>query len=277
MFHTNAVGLALVGGDQSLFIVLGIIALASLVALGGKFFVNLFEVITAPSASLGHHGVNDNFFFSIIVVFLGGLIASALMIHSRQELATEFHDYSTAVCSEAAQQNSSEVYRGIASEWGVTTMDSQFGIYLLDNLIFVPVALVLLWLVLGLVAWVGVKIVGSQATLGNLLGSLAYGCLFMSIGFGLIAPYIVAAVHGMVSQQPEMPGGMAIAGIVLLIYGLVLYLIGLGQGGGITAGQVIAPIILLLIVIGGVGYLVYYQTHPTFETFLDSIRSYNPS
>jgi len=277
MFHTNAVGLALVDGDQSLFIVLGIIALASLVALGGKFFVNLFEVLTAPAASLGHHGQNDNFFFSVIIVFLGGLVASFLMIHGRQELATDFHELSTAVCSDAAQQNSSEVYRDIASDWGVTTMDSQFSIYVLDNLIFVPVALVLLWLVLGLVAWVGTKMVGSAATLGNLLGSLAYGCLFMSIGFGLMAPYLVEAVYGMVAQEPVMPGGMAIAGIVLVLYGLVLYLIGISQGANITGGQAAVPVILLLVVLAGISFLVYYQSSPTFDDFLGSIRSYNPS
>jgi len=277
MFHLNAVCLALVDGDQSLFIVLGIIALASLVALGGKFFVNLFEVITAPAASLGHHGQSDNFFFSIIIVFLGGLIASFLMIQHRQDMATDFHEFSTAVCADAAQQNSSDVYRDIAADWGVTTMDSQFGIYFLDNLIFVPVAMVILWLVLGLVAWIGTKIVGSPSTLGNLLGSLAYACLFISIGFGLAATFLVEAVAGLGTGEPVMPGGMAIAGIVLMLYGLVLYLIGIAQGGSIAAGQALVPIILLLVVIGGLGYLVYAQSQPTFDSFLGNIRSYDPS
>jgi hypothetical protein len=277
MFQINAVCLALVDGDQSLFIVLGIIALASLVALGGKFFVNLFEVITAPAASLGHHGQNDNFFFSIIIVFLGGLVASFLMIQGRDDLAVSFHDYSVAVCSEAAQQNSSEVYRDIAAETGVMKMDDQFGIYLLDNLIFIPVAMVLIWLILGLIAWIGTKIVGSPATLGNLLGSLAYSCLFISIGFGLMATFLVEAVAGLASGEPAMPGGMAIAGIVLLLYGLVLYLIGLAQGAQITGGQAAVPVILLLVVLGGLGYLAFSQAQPAFSAFLDEIRSYDPA
>jgi hypothetical protein len=277
MFQINALCLALVDGDQSLFIVLGIIALASLVALGGKFFVNLFEVITAPAASIGHHGQNDNFFFSIIIVFLGGLIASFLMIQGRDDMAVSFHDFSQAVCADAAQQNSSEVYRDIAAETGMTTMDDQFGIYLLDNLIFVPVAMVLIWLILGLIAWVGTKIVGSPVTLGNLLGALAYGCLFISIGFGLMATFIVDSIAGIPSGDPVMPGGMAIAGIVLLLYGLVLYLIGVAQGAQITGGQAAVPIVLLVVVLGGLGYLVYSQASPAFDEFLNTIRTYDPS
>ncbi|HES58602.1 MAG TPA: hypothetical protein ENO21_04135 [Firmicutes bacterium] len=277
MFQTTAVCLALVDGDQSLFIVLGIIALASLVALGGKFFVNLYEVITAPAASLGHHGQSDNFFFSIIIVFLGGLIASILMIQGRDTMAVHFHDYSVAVCGDAAQQNSSDVYRDIAAETGVMDMDDQFSLYVLDNLIFVPVAMVLLWLVLGLIAWIGTKIVGSPATLGNLLGSLAYACLFISIGFGLMAVYIVEAVAGTATGEPVMPGGMAIAGIVVLLYGIVLYLIGLAQGASITGGQSAVPVILLLLVIGGLGYLAYSQAQPKFDDFLNGIRTYDPS
>ncbi len=277
MFQTTAVCLALVDGDQSLFIVLGIIALASLVALGGKFFVNLYEVITAPAASLGHHGQSDNFFFSIIIVFLGGLIASILMIQGRDEMARQFHDYSVTVCGEAAQQNSSEVYRDIAAETGVMKMDDQFSIYLLDNLIFVPVAMVLVWMVLGLIGWIGAKIVGSPATLGNLLGSLAYGCLFISIGFGLMAAYIVEVLAGLASGEPVMPGGMAIAGIVLLLYGLVLYLIGLAQGANISGGQAAVPVVLLIVVLGGLSYLAYSQAQPTFDSFLNGIRTYDPS
>ncbi len=51
------------GQDQTLYIILGVITLATLVALGLRFLANMRDVFIAPSASLGHLGQTDNFFF----------------------------------------------------------------------------------------------------------------------------------------------------------------------------------------------------------------------
>jgi len=100
---------------QQLFIILGVITIATLIALGLRFFVNMFEVITAPGASLSHHGQNDNFFFSIFVVFLGGLIGTFGLLALQAELKLAFHSFAETVCNDAALLNTNLNYRDIAA------------------------------------------------------------------------------------------------------------------------------------------------------------------
>jgi len=140
---------------QELFIILGVIMLATLIALGLKFFVNIFEVLTAPGASMRHHGQSDNFFFSIFVVFLGGLIGTFGLLASKTVLAEEFTSHATQVCNDIALGNNNENYRAIAAGWGLDTMVDNFDILVLDNLIFFPVVMVLVWLIVGLICFVG--------------------------------------------------------------------------------------------------------------------------
>ena len=130
------------GPSSQLLIVFGIIGLAVLVALGGRFFTNLFEVVTAPGASLGHHGRNDQFFFSLFVVFLGGLIGSVVLLVKQAAIIEAFRTAASVIAEAAARGNANEIYRGDAMNWGVNTMMSNFDIYVTANFIFYPIVVV---------------------------------------------------------------------------------------------------------------------------------------
>jgi hypothetical protein len=261
--------------ERELFIILGVIMLATLIALGLKFFVNIFEVLTAPGASMRHHGQNDNFFFSIFVVFLGGLIGTFGLLASKTVLSEEFTSYATQVCNDIAISNSNENYRAIAASWGLDTMVDNFVIFVLDNLIFFPVVMVSVWLIVGLVCFVGAKMFSGNCTAGNLLGSLAYSAFFASIGLGFVALIAMRAIAaGGGTPQIDVLG---IIGAVLLLYALVLFFSGISSAAEIQAGQVAGVVIVLLIVFGGIGYGLYAMSTEPWEAFKLAIQSYNPS
>ena len=261
---------------RELYIILGVITLATLVALGLRFFSNMFEVITAPGASLGHHGQNDNFFFSIFVVFLGGLIGAFALLAQQRALVQLFHEYAVKVCNDVAMLNNNENYREIAARWGYESMDANFDVFVASNLVFFPILMVLIWLLVGTICFAASKLFGGTGTYGGVLGSLAYGSFFASIGLGFVA---LLGMEVAMSGGREVPtvSVLAIIGLLLLIYALVLFLMGISQSSELTAGQVVGIIIVLLIVLGGIGYGIYYVSTPPWDTFKLAIQQYDPS
>jgi hypothetical protein len=261
--------------ERELFIILGVIMLATLIALGLKFFVNIFEVLTAPGASMRHHGQSDNFFFSIFVVFLGGLIGTFGLLAQKAVIAEEFTSYATQVCNDIAMGNNNENYRAIAATWGLDTMVDNINIFVLDNLIFFPVVMVLVWLIVGLVCFVGAKLFSGNCTAGSLLGALAYSSFFASTGLGFVALTALRAIAaGGGTPQIDVLG---IIGAVLLLYALILFFMGIASAAEIQAGQTAGVVIVLLIVFGGIGYGVYAMSTEPWETFKNAIQSYDPS
>ena len=261
---------------QQLYIILGVITLATVIALGLRFFVNIFEVITAPAASLRHHGQNDNFFFSIFVVFLGGLIGAFGLLAKQSAMTQAFHEYATTICNGVAQLNNNANYRDIAATWGVNALDSNFDIFVTSNLVFFPIVMVVMWLIVGSVSYVGSRMLGGQSSYGAFLGSLAYGSFFASIGLGFLTLYGIQALNGYAAETTPTPAALAIVGIVLLIYALVLFLMGIAQGADLAGGQVVGVLVVLLIVLGGIGIGLYYYAQPAVESFTAEIQNYDP-
>ena len=159
--------------DQTLFIILGVITLATLVALGLRFLVNMRDVIIAPTASLGHLGQTDNFFFSLFVVFLGGLIGLFGIIPRKAELLTAFNEYASAVTKDIALANANSIYRDSAQIWGQEVLMNDFKIFGMDNAIFFPILMVVLWIVIGSICFGAAKIMGTGTSYGDFLGGLA--------------------------------------------------------------------------------------------------------
>lgn len=270
--------------DPKLLMVMGIICLAVLVALGGKFFVNLFEIITAPAASLGHHGKNDNFFFSLFVVFLGGMIGSVILLINQAVIHEKFQGFASAMANFIAEGNPSEVYRADAAQWGLTQATDNFELYGISNFIFLPVVAVLIWLVSGGLMFLFAKLLGGLGTCSDFLGSVAYGAMFMTIGFAMSFVLDVQG-FGMVSSlvgpggtTAIQPDALAIAGVVISLYGLVLFIIGVTQGASLTGGQVVGVVLIFLVLTGLAGYFLQTQVIvPAFDTYQDKIIRHNPS
>lgn len=263
--------------EQQLYIILGVITLATVIALGLRFFINIFEVITAPAASLRHHGQNDNFFFSIFVVFLGGLIGAFGLLAKQSALTQAFHDYAATVCNDVSLQGVNANYREIAATWGINALDSNFDIFVTSNLVFFPIVMVVLWLVVGSICYVGARVLGGQSEYGAFLGSLAYSSFFASIGLGFISLFAIQTLGATAAKTSPMPGVLAIIGIVLMLYSLVLFLMGIAQGADLAGGQVIGVLVVLIIVLGGIGFGCYYYAQPAWESFTAEIQNYNPA
>ncbi len=270
--------------DPKLLMVMGIICLLVLVALGGKFFVNLFEVITAPAASLGHHGKNDNFFFSMFVVFWGGMIGSVFLLLNKVMILEEFQSFATSVGNYVAQGNGSEIYRPDAAAWGTTVLTSGFDLYIVSNFIFFPVIAVVCWLLAGSLMYMFAKLLGGLGELSEFLGSVAYGAMFMAIGCAMsfvlkvqmLSMFSSLVGSGGVSQPS--PDAISIIGLVLTLYGLILFIIGIGQGASITGGQVVGVVLIYLILVGVICYLIQSQLiTPALEDFTTQIIIHNPS
>lgn len=263
--------------DQTLYIILGVITLATLIALGLRFLVNMRDVLIAPSASLGHLGQTDNFFFSIFVVFLGGLIGLFGMLPRKMELISAFNEYASTVAHDIAVSNQNAIYRASSEQWGTDVMQSNFDTFGMGNLIFFPIVMVIIWLIVGSICFLGAKILGTGSSYSNFLSSLAYGSFFASIGLGFLSVIGVQGIAMTATKLPPTIEVFGIIGIVLMLYALVLFLMGISQAGDLLTGQVIFVIIILLIVLGGIGFLIFHLSTEPWDTFKTAIRSYNPA
>ena len=263
--------------DQTLFIILGVITLATLVALGLRFLVNMRDVLIAPTASLGHLGQTDNFFFSLFVVFLGGLIGLFGIIPRKAELISAFNEYAAAVTNDIALGNSNSIYRDSAQTWGQEVLMNNFQLFGIENAIFFPILMVVLWIFVGTICFGAAKIMGTGTSYGDFLGGLAYSSFFANIGFGCVFLFGIQTVAGTASKSPATPGIWGIVGIVLLVYALILFLMGISQAGDLTTGQVIGVLIVLLIVVAGASYGIYAMMQEPWDAFEGAIRSFDPS
>ncbi|MCH7472066.1 hypothetical protein IIA79_03840 [bacterium] len=271
---------AAAGDNMVLYGILGLGTLTALIALGFGFLRNLFEIITAPTASLRHHGHSDNVFFSVVMVFLGGLIATFILVVSQEQLSQSFNDYASTVSSDIAMMNSNPTYRDIAEKNCLDRMNGNFNVYLMNNLVFFPVVMVILWLVIGFLAFLGARMFGGQCTVGDFLSSTAYGAFFSSIGLGMAFLLFLQLLASSASQdfgQLGQPNILGIIGAILLVYGVILFLIGAVQAAELTGGQLVGVIFILLVVLGGLSYWGYYSSNQAFEDFSSEIQTFNPA
>ncbi len=271
--------------DKTLFIILGVVTLLVLVALGLKFWRNMFEVITAPTASLGYHGQNDNIFFSLVIVVLGGLIGTFILVNAQGEMVQGFHVYSSTYANVVAEGGASSTYKDVAATWGTNKLDATFANYFISNLPLFPVLLVLNWFLIGFLSFLGAKMFGGQTTLSTLLGAFAYPYFFLAIGQ---AAYLVAVISSFKSFADLTQGSMGdtsginmiwlSVGLVLSLYGVILWFIALAQGGQLTVGGIIGVLVVLAIVNGGIQALITYQgVKPWTEELVSDIQAIDPS
>lgn len=271
--------------NRILFIILGVVTLLVLVALGLKFWRNMFEVITAPTASLGYHGQNDNIFFSLVIVVLGGLIGTFILVNAQTDLEEGFKAYSAATAHSIAEGGRSATYRDVASNWGADKMSDTFDNAILSNLPMFPVVLVLIWFMVGFLAFLGAKMFGGLTTLSTMLSAFAYPGFFMSIGLAAVLVTVLSGFNT-VSAMFKGSGGdptelnmlWLTVGIVLMLYGLVLWFIALAQAGQLATGGIIGVLVVILIVFGGIGALIVYQGFmPWSNQLVTDIQSIDPS
>ncbi|MDQ3023694.1 MAG: hypothetical protein M3R04_04795 [bacterium] len=263
--------------DRTMLIVIGVVALFTLVVLGLKFLRNLFEVITAPTASLKYHGQSDHFFQSLLIVFLGGLIATTILVATQERTVTAFSHYSGHVSQDMANANSNELYRGVVEDFARTKIDSNFNIFFIQNMIMLPMLFVAVWLFFGLLCFVFSKMFGAGVTAADMLGSLAYSAFFTTIGIALAAPLIIDFIAGQAGAPPASPDPMSMVGAVLVLYGVVLFMMGVSAAAEITIVQVVGIIVMLLIVLGIAGYFVFTESQKSFTTFKGKVTGYNPA
>jgi hypothetical protein len=271
--------------DKSMIYILGVVTLLVLIALGLKFWRNMFEIITAPTASIGYHGQNDNVFFSLVIVVLGGLIGTFILINAQSEMTQGFHTWAAAFADQAAQSGTSKTYQDVASTWGMNKLDATFSNYFVSNLAMFPALQVLSWLLVGFLAFLGAKMFGGHTTYSTMLGSFAYAYFFLAIGQ---AAYTVASFGNLKMVAALATGGMGdfsgmnmlwmTVGLVLSLYGIILWFIALAQGGQLTAGGIIGVLVLLLVVNGGINALIIYKgVMPWTTELVKDIKSIDPS
>jgi hypothetical protein len=271
----------MLGTGNRLFIVMGVITLATLVTLGWRFFVNLFEIIRYP-ASLKHHGNNDNFFFSLVVVFLGGLIGAIILLTQQEQMTQGFHTFAEALGKTYAMGAANSNYRDLAAQWCTNKLDSGFSIYVMNNLIFFPVVMLLVWLVIGTITFLGSKMFGGSAAYGPMLSTLAYSAFFFAIADGCLMASSVTSLNMMkdlfAGAGSPPTDVFFIVGALLALYGLILFFIGVSQAADVTAGQMIGIIIVLLVLVGGGTFAaIYYSGKPAFEGLASQVKSFDPS
>lgn len=260
-----------------MWMLIGIVILLTLIVLGLKFFRNMFEVITAPAASLKYHGENDNFFFSIMLTFLGGLIATLILVQNQTQLSSAFTDYSSAMAATLAQSNSNPNYHPGVQKWAQEAMDRSFETYVTNNLILYVIGSLALWLVIGLLGFVLARMFGGQCTAANFLGSTAYAAFFANIGLGLAGVSLVKIIAASASGASPALDGMGIAGFLVLLYAIVLFLLATNNAADLSGGQTAGVVIFLLILLGGASTGIYYQGKKSFTDFAGQVQSYNPA
>lgn len=263
--------------ESMLYILLGVITLAALVALGLKFFTNMFEVITAPGASLGHLGRSDNFFFGLTLVVLAGLIGSLILLVNQPQMVSGFHTYSADFCKSAAQANSNANYREIAAGWGTSTLDNEFTNFFAGNLVFYPIVVLLVWIVLGVVLFGIVRIVGGQISMGAFLTMMSYPYFFGIIGVACLLAGLLPDMKGLAGGAPAM-GLWTIIGGLLFLYSLILTMIGINQGAECGPTRMLISLVILLILLGGGSWAgMNYGAKPVLDKFQSDIKSFDPS
>lgn len=262
--------------DSKLYIVLGIVTLATLITLGLKLFTNIFEVIGTPGASLAHLGRTDNFLFSFALVLLAGLLGTWILMTNQPLMAKGFHEFSVQAGQAAAQANSNPTYREIAAEMGSLKLDGAYSVYVSSNLLFYAPLAVVHWLFIGLLWFLIARMLGGHTTAGAFLGTIAYPYFFGVIGSAALLAGSVTNLKAAVSGAPALDL-LTILGSVLILYSLILLLIGVNQAAELGTARMIVGIIILLILLAGAGWGGYYGAAPAYANWESSVKGYDPS
>ena len=261
-----------------MLITLVVLTLLTFVVLGVKFFVNLFEVVTAPGASLKHLGSSDTAFYSFAVVFLGHLIGSIVLVLNRTQMSEGYREFSLNYGEHLASMNSNRNYQDVAANWAANQLNSIYQLMVDSNLLWIGLIGMGLWIVGGLIFFLAAKMFGSPASLTELVSSTAYAMFFMTIG---LCCYIAGLLTGFGAfGQGFSPTGLAsqaplcIVGLVLMLYAMILYFVAFIQTSDLGFGQLLVGILLYVLIVGGAAYLVQFKvTGPAVEQFRNDVSS----
>jgi len=257
--------------DQSLkWILVGGIVLC-IVAMGLPFFRNAFYAITAPTYSLRNMGGEDNLFFSILLVFMGGLFVSLYALLQKAYMADSFMKFASAQISQTLASYSNATYKPILFNEGVEKMMNAY--YTVESLVFWLWFLwILLWLVSGVVFWFLTKAFGNQGSLKVMLSTLAYAYVLSGAIVGFFYFRLLGAFLASGGASPAL-GTAELAGAVLLLASVVYLIIAVAQGGEMSSVQAIIVFLIAAILLAGVVFFAIYQVKPIYQSFLDELRT----
>jgi hypothetical protein len=267
-------------GDQTLYILIGAIVLC-LIVLGIKFLRAMFEVITAPQASLGHHGQSDGFVHSMIIVLLGGLIGALLIYVKLDDVRTAYGDSVKSEAAAVASGATNSNYRQIVEDSVADALTRNFENFVVNNIVFFPLMQLGLWFLVSLFCFLFAKMLGGHCTMGTMAGALAYAYFFAFIANGLTATQTAGIFLGSFTGTPPttMPAmsPLVIAGLVLALYSTILFFMAISQGGDLTVGQVIGVVIFTAIILGGASTFGVFKGKEAYDAWATTKKAYNPA
>lgn len=257
--------------DESLkWILVGGIVLC-IVAMGLPFFRNAFYAITAPTYSLRNMGGEDNLFFSILLVFMGGLFVSLYALLQKAYMADSFLKFANAQIGQTLASYSNATYKPILFNEGVEKMMNAY--YTVESLVFWLWFLwILLWLVSGVVFWFLTKAFGNQGSLKVMLSTQAYAYMLSGAIVGFFYFRLLGAFLASGGASPAL-GTAEMVGAVLLLASVVYLIIAVAQGGEVSSVQAIIVFLIAAILLAGVVFFAIYQVKPIYQSFLDELRT----
>lgn len=249
------------GADDTtgmMLIALVVLTLMCFVVLGLKFFVNLFEVVTAPGASLKHHGSSDTAFYSFAVVFLGHLIGSIVFVLNRAQMRDGYHEFAVGFGQTLAQNNPNQNYQDVAANWASAKLEVLYQTMIDSNLLWLGLVGMGIWIIAGLIYFVAAKMFGSPVSLSDMMSTTAYPMFFYTIGWCCYTAASLVAfknfADGFESSSMMGQSALYIAGMILMLYGVILYAIAFMQASDLGFGQLIVGFILYTLITGGIYY-----------------------
>ncbi|MCB1220558.1 MAG: hypothetical protein H7A35_03175 [Planctomycetales bacterium] len=273
--------LAMLQGDDTtgmMLIALVVLTLVSFVVLGLKFFVNLFEVVTAPGASLKHHGQSDTAFYSFAVVFLGHLIGSIVLVLNRAQMSAGYQEFAVEFGKQLAMSNPNGNYRDVAANWATGKLDVLYQTMVDSNLLWLGLFGLFIWVIAGLVFFLAAKMFGSPVSLSDMMSTTAYPMFFYTIGWCCYtaASFSSFAVFGDGFKPASLMGNsvLYIVGSVIMLYAVILYAIAFMQATDLGFGQLIVGYLLYSLIMGGIYFGVTSKIiTPAVEQFASDVVS----
>lgn len=274
----------LLQGDTSSInlISIGVAIVLCLIVLGLRFFRAMFEVLTAPQASLGYHGRNDGFMHSLMIVLLGGLVGTLVLFTQMDKLKAGLGAFAETLASTVAAGATNKNYADVIKNTALTTVNNNIDNFVISNLWLLPLVIVVLWIFVSFLAFIFAKMLGGSVTMPSMAGALAYAYFFWAIAYGLNAAASASSLSMAIPGNPGMTampslGVLGIIGAVLSLYALILFIMGVSQGGDLTTGATIGVLVFLIVIIGGIEFALYYNAGKTLATWISTSQAYNPA
>jgi hypothetical protein len=221
---------------------------------------------------------------------VGGAIGAIIIIMNQQDIVTEFGIFARDWAEQLAGLNGNPTYRPIAQQWAEGKLVGGFDTFVVSNLIWFPIIAIMNWILFGFLTWLFTKIMGGTSDAAGFLGSLSFGAFFSTIGISMLladqSGQVFAMLPGLggesgsgslVSPQTAL-GVLTIIGIIFTVYGLVLSLMAVNLAPENTVGQTVGVMVFLLVITGGIAYLIMSQAiQPNMSEFVSKVQNIDMS